>query len=196
MVVLATLTPQVETFSAEKNKSGTGGFMSNVIDIRSRLKHQNSSGLSQVDQSASVVDIGPMREERIKADRREVKRTILSEFVAVHAVIPGQGLLKVHLFDINEKGLAFDIEEQRGKYNLGEAVELRIYLNYQTYFGIHCRVANVRVLSDEGIIRHGCEFVADSANNDALSYFVKFLESVTASLRRDGGDILVSKINS
>lgn len=170
--------------------------MSQVIDIRTRLKVQNNKeNLNSTDQ-ATVTDISQARDEMINSDRREVRRTILTEFISVHSVVPGYGVLKVHLYDINDKGLSFDVEEQRGSYNVGDVVELRIYLNHQTYFKIETKVAHLRSLPEEGVVRHGCGFINDSLNNEALSYFVRFIESVTASLKKDNGDILVSKVNS
>jgi len=170
--------------------------MSQVIDIRTRLKVQNNKENSNLTNQATVTDISQARDEMINSDRREVRRTILTEFISVHSVVPGYGVLKVHLYDINDKGLSFDVEEQRGSYNVGDVVELRIYLNHQTYFKIETKVAHLRSLPEEGVVRHGCGFINDSLNNEALSYFVRFIESVTASLKKDNGDILVSKVNS
>ncbi len=170
--------------------------MSNVIDLTERLKMHNSTGIHDTSADASVVDIGQVRSRIISEDRRQVKRTILTEFISVHAVVPGHGVLRVSLYDITNHGLSFDLELGRGRYNIGDDVELRVYLNHQTYFRIDTKVAHVTEITDEGICRHGCEFVANSLNNNALKHFVQFLEGVTASLRRDGGDVLVSKINS
>lgn len=170
--------------------------MSNVIDIRKRLKYQNSTGISNGQEDANIVELTALREAAINEDRRHVKRTILTEFIAVHAIVPGFGLLKVHLYDINDKGLSFDLEAGRGRFNASEEIELRIYLNQFTYFKVDAQIANVRAVEDEGVVRHGCTFIKNSVNSEALSHFVKFLETVTASLRRDKGDILVSKINS
>ena len=143
-----------------------------------------------------MIDIGAVRDRIISEDRRQVRRTILTEFISVHAVIPERGVMRVMLYDVTEGGLSFDLESEKGHYNIGDEVELRIYLNHQTYFKIDTKVAHITESTEEGSVRHGCEFVRDSINNDALSFFVKFLESVTASLRRDGGEILVTKINS
>lgn len=173
-----------------------GVVVGNIIDISARLKSNNSSKLENFQGDSAVVDITATRDAMIKEDRRQVKRTILTEFVSVHAVVPGYGVLKVFLYDVTPNGLSFDLEANRGRYNVGDEVELRVYLNHHTFFQINTKVSNVRDIPDDGVVRHGTEFIKDSVNNDALEYFVKFLESVTASLRRDNGDILVSKINS
>jgi hypothetical protein len=170
--------------------------MSNVIDISTRLKTKKSTKIEGLQEESSVVDITATREAMINEDRRQIKRTILTEFISLHAVVPGYGVMKVFLYDLTPNGLAFDLEINRGRYNVGDEVELRVYLNHQTFFQINTKVANVRELPDDGVVRHGCVFIRNSVNNDALEYFVKFLENVTASLRRDNGDILVSKINS
>ena len=169
----------------------------NLIDITDRLKQRKESSTNEGEMSSeSVVDIVQRREEQMTEDRRQVKRTMLTEFISLHTVIPGYGLLKVLLRDITDRGLAFELEEARGHFNSGDEVEMRIYLNHQTYFKIEAKIAHVTHLADEGLYKHGCEFIKDSINNDALMHFIRFLESVTASLKKDKGDILVSKINS
>jgi hypothetical protein len=187
---------QVWTKKADRETRQTGGFMGNIIDIKSRLKHQNTSAFKGTEDVASVVDISSARDRIIEEDRRQVKRTILTEFISVHAVVPNQGVMRVFLHDITEVGLSFDLANERGHYNVGDEVELRVYLNHQTYFKIDSKVAHITELKDEGSVRHGCEFTRNSINSDALSFFIQFLESVTANLRRDGGDVLVTKINS
>ena len=167
----------------------------NIIDITERLKSKSNNSTTNTE-STEVADISEKRKELIEQDRRTVKRTILTEFISLHAVVPGYGLLKVNLADINDRGVAFDIDMNKGQYNIGDEVEMRIYLNHQTYFKIESKVAHVTQLVDEGIVRHGCVFVKDSVNNEALSHFVSFIESVTANLKKDKGDVLVSKINS
>jgi len=174
----------------------TGVKMSNVIDMTGRLKAQATSEALANMGSAEILNISEIRKRVITEDRRQVKRTILTEFIALHAVVPNKGIMKVTLYDINESGLSFDLESQRGHYNVGELVELRLYLNQSTYLTINTKVAHVTDIADEGIHRHGCGFEVESRNREALSHFVKFLESVTANLKRDGGDLLVSKINS
>ncbi|MEI7973574.1 MAG: PilZ domain-containing protein [Bdellovibrio sp.] len=173
--------------------------MGKVLDLNSRLeakKHQKSSPIPALETEEHLVNLGEMREKKIQEDRREVKRTILTEFVALHAVLPGFGLFRVLLSNINERGLAFDIEESKGSFRAGDPIELRVYLNHQTYFPIQVKVKHVQKGESEGLIRHGCEFLEDSLNEEAVQHFVAFLESVTASFRRDTGDVLVSKIQS
>lgn len=169
--------------------------MGNVIDIRARLKSSNNNE-ALAEGSASVTDITEKRTEMLKEDRRQVKRTILTEFIAVHTVVPGMGLMKVALFNINTDGLAFDIESARGHFQVGEEVAMRVYLNHQTYFPFIVKVRHVTEIADEGMHRHGAEFVKDTINDVALHHFVKFIENVSASLKHDGGDVLVSNINS
>jgi hypothetical protein len=170
--------------------------VSNVIDFTSRKKVQGAVQASSEATSAEVLNIADLRSKIISEDRRQVKRTILTEFIAMHIIVPNFGVMKVALYDITEHGVSFDLPLQHGRYNVGDNVEMRIYMNQQTYFKIQTKVAHVTEVSDEGISRHGCEFLAESTNMEALSHFVKFLECVTANLRRDSGDVLVTKINS
>lgn len=168
--------------------------MGDVIDIRSRLKGQKQTTNQKAE--GSVVDIAEMRSEILKEDRRKVKRTILTEFISVHTVVPGMGLMKVALFNINEDGVAFDIEKARGHFQVGEEVAMRVYLNHQTYFPFVIKVRHVTEIQDEEVHRHGAEFVKDTVNDVALHHFIKFIENVSASLKHDKGDVLVSNINS
>ncbi len=170
--------------------------MGQVIDLMARLLKAGTSIPVVENQAAEVVDISSARALQISEDRREVRRTVLTEFISLHAVIPGYGLLRVTLFDINDRGLSFDLEEAKGKYNVTDQIELRIYLNHQTYFPITTQVAYIKKIEDEGVYRHGCEFAKDSINNQALKYFVGFLESVTTHFRKDSGDLTITRINS
>lgn len=168
--------------------------MAKIIDITSRVKYQNSSGNSR-SSSAPVVDMTVAREEILNKDRREVKRTILTEFVGAYAVLPERGLMKVTLYDISENGIAFDLELQDGMFLEGEEVAFRVYLNHTTYFPFTVTVLNSRRLDDEAVIRHGAQFLKKTVNDVALHHFVKFIENVSAGLRKDDGDILVSNIS-
>lgn len=169
--------------------------MSNIIDLKSRMKTQNDRSEKQKE-SAHIVDISEIRSQTLDEERRKVKRTILTEFIAVHTLIPGLGLMKVSLFDIHESGVAFDIEENKGHFSIGEEVAMRVYLNAKTYFPFVVKVKHIRDVADEGVHRHGCEFVKGTINDIALHHFVKFIETVSASLKHDRGEVMVSKINS
>ncbi len=171
-----------------------GGLMGDVIDMRSRIKVKSQGSEKQAE--ASIVDISEKRSEILKEDRRKVKRTILTEFIAVHTVVPGMGLMKVTLFNINEDGLAFDIENARGHFQVGEEVAMRVYLNHQTYFPFIVKIRHVTEIQDEEVHRHGAELLKDTVNDVALNHFIKFIETVSASLKHDKGDVVVSNINS
>jgi hypothetical protein len=186
--------PKVETNFAEKRKNAFGGAMAKIIDITGRVKSQNSLEKSDTN-NTDVVDMTVAREEMINKDRRKVKRTILTEFVGAFAVLPDRGLMKITLYDISENGIAFDLEPQEGMFLEGEELAMRVYLNHSTYFPFTVTVANSRVLEEEGVIRHGAAFVKGTINDVALHHFVKFIENVSASLRKDGGDVLVSNIS-
>lgn len=168
--------------------------MAKVIDITSRVKPQNHLENTKA-AAAPVVDMTSAREEIINRDRREVKRTILTEFIGAYAVLPERGLMKVTLYDISESGIAFDLEPQEGMFLEGEEVALRMYLNHATYFPFSVKITNSRHLVDEGVIRHGAQLVKGTVNDVALHHFVKFIENVSAGLRKDDGDILVSNIS-
>lgn len=169
--------------------------MGDVIDINGRLKAQIGETTSGPE-SASVVDITQMRADVLREDSRKVKRTILTEFIAVHTVVPGRGLMKVALYDINNGGLAFDMDVNKGHFQVGEEVAMRVYLNHKTYFSFIIKIKHIHDVKDEEVHRHGAEFVKGTINDVALHHFVSFIENVCAGLKHDNGDVLVSNINS
>ncbi len=157
---------------------------------------------------ASVVDIVAKRDEIIQNERRSVKRTILNGFIGVHVVVPEirrrssafhKGLLRCSLHDISSSasgiGVSFDLEEKEGHFQPGEEVQMRIYLNHKTYFGFLVKTRSSRLIKEEAVYRHGASFVKDSFNQEAIEYFVRFIESVSASMKTDYGDVIVSNLD-
>ena len=180
---------------------------SNVIDLKTRrpAQTQSSAVVKNVNKnseplSSSVTSSGPVsvldmttrRQEMLTSERREVKRTILSEFIGAFIVVPQKGLQRVAIYDISEGGLAFDLESTLGQLSNGEEVAMRVYMNQHTYFPFIVKISNVRRIHEEGVARHGCNFLKDTINEVALTHFVKFIENVAASLQTDHGDVMVS----
>lgn len=177
---------------------------SNVIDISKRrktVKSNSKPGGSKSIKSdvgiaksvaAEILDMTERREAILSSERRQVKRTILSEFIGAFILVPEKGLQRVAIYDISENGIAFDLDLTGGGLREGEEVAMRVYLNQFTYFPFVVSIANVRALPEENVTRHGCGFVKDTPNQDALQHFVKFIETVSASLRTDHGDVMVS----
>jgi hypothetical protein len=168
--------------------------MKNVIYLTHRLEKQSKAKRKAQVAPAPVIDMTEKRQEMIAQERRQVKRTILSEFVGAFALVPRKGLLKVNLYDISENGLAFDVEAEAGHFSIGEEIAMRVYLNQQTYFPFVVRVQNVRSIEEEDAFRHGANFLKGTINDEALHHFVKFIETVSASLQSDAGDITVTNI--
>jgi hypothetical protein len=168
----------------------------NVIDMTlRRLQQLGQAPAATASGSVStVVDMTERRNEILQQERRQVRRTILSEFLGACVVLPKRGLMKVMIYDISEQGIAFDTSGDTGQFKLGEELAIRVYLNNQTYFPFVARVSNVRALADEGTFRHGANYIKGTVNEEALHHFVKFLETVSASLQRDTGDVMVSNL--
>lgn len=171
--------------------------MGKLLDINARLNSNNSgkNNLGNGSVHSAVLDMTEARQEMISRDRREVKRTILTEFVGAFVVLPEKGLMKVALYDISENGLAFESDMLDGAFLNGEEVAMRVYLNHTTYFPFTVCISNERVIEEAGTIRHGANFVKGTVNDVALHHFVKFIETVSASLKTDHGDVLVSHIS-
>ena len=149
----------------------------------------------KADSKASIVDIGAKRQEIIQEERRSVRRTILTEFIGVHTVVPGYGLQKCTLRDISVKGIAFDLAKKQGHFSPGEEVAMRVYLNHKTYFSFIVSVRSSRFVKDEGVFRHGASVMEGTANHEALEHFIRFMETVSASLKTDHGDVIVSNLD-
>lgn len=145
-------------------------------------------------ENRAVVDMTERRNAMLVDERRQVKRTILTEFVGAFIVLPQRGLLRVSLYDISDNGLAFDLDSEQGLLRTGEEVAMRVYLNQWTYFPFSVTISNARAVDEEGVGRHGASFLKGDVNHDALHHFVKFIETVSASLATDHGDVMVSNL--
>jgi hypothetical protein len=167
----------------------------NVIDLKARRPTTAPSQEKSGGHAAPILDMTGRRNEMLSHERRKVRRTILSEFIGAHIVVPERGLQKVTIYDISDEGVAFDIEDGSGKFAIGEEIGFRVYLNQQTYFPFVVKVANSRTILEEGVTRHGGLFAKGTVNDVALHHFVKFIETVSASLRTDSGDIMVSGLH-
>ncbi len=171
--------------------------MKNVIDLSKRLNKQakrQNPGVAADESDGAVIDMTEKRNEILVQERRQVRRTILSEFIGAMALVPQKGLVKVTMYDISEDGVAFDVEDKVGHFLVGEEVAMRLYLNHQTYFPFIVRIQNIRGVDEERTFRHGANFVKGTINDLALHHFVKFIESVSASLKTDSGDLMVSNL--
>lgn len=169
--------------------------MKNVIDLTHRLNKEKATRKTKASTgTAPVIDMTEKRNEILSQERRQVKRTILSEFVGAFAVVPRKGLLKVNMYDISDNGMAFDVDAEAGHFSVGEEIAMRVYLNQQTYFPFIVKIQNIRGINDENVFRHGANFQKETVNSEALFHFVKFIETVSASLQSDSGDIMVSSI--
>ncbi|MGE0634426.1 MAG: PilZ domain-containing protein, partial [Pseudobdellovibrionaceae bacterium] len=124
--------------------------MGQLIDITARLKQKanesenvkkTSSLKNQKAAKAPVFDLEEPRLKKKEEERREVKRTILSEFISAFVVLPEKGLKKVAIYDISDSGVSFDVPMEDGAFAKGEEIALRIYLNQLTYYPFIVRVA-------------------------------------------------------
>jgi PilZ domain len=165
----------------------------NVIDLKSRAR-KSTTTTETTGPAAPILDMTERRNEMLSHERRKVRRTLLSEFVGAHVIVPERGLQSVAMYDISEDGIAFDMDLGGGKFSPGDEVGFRVYLNHKTYFPFVVLVVNSREIPEEGVVRHGGKFMMGTINDVALHHFVKFVETVSASLRTDQGDVMVSGI--
>lgn len=168
----------------------------NIIDFTKLRPFQGTKKSKPVGNNvkAPVVDMTARRQEIINQERREVRRTILTGFIGAFVVVPKKGLLRVDIYDISENGIAFDLDASLGQFKRGEEVAMRVYMNQNTYFPFVATVQNVRPIEGDTANRHGLNFVKGTVNDEALYHFVKFIETVSASLEKDTGDVMVSNL--
>ncbi|MDZ4662167.1 MAG: PilZ domain-containing protein [Pseudomonadota bacterium] len=175
-----------------------GEFSNKVINFQSlKAKKQTHKvakravGAEQV----PITDITHKRQQMIAEERRNVRRTILTEFVGAFVIIPQRGLARVSLYDISDTGVSFDIDSNSGQLMIGDEIAMRVYLNNKTYFPFAIKVNHVRNMNEHMCYRHGASFVKGTINDVALHHFVKFIESVSSCLETDHGDIMISSHN-
>lgn len=154
----------------------------------------NTTATSEIE-SAEIVNFTESKQKILFHERRQVKRTILSELISSMVVIPEKGLLKVTIHDISEEGVSFDLEDSQGKFKVGEEVSLRVYLNQKTYFPIQVTVKHVTPDPEEGVVRHGAIYLKNESNHVALQHFIKFIESADFNLKNDSGDLMINRIS-
>jgi len=188
-------------FPADKDLTSGGNDLvkNNVIDLgKKRTERQPSIKAKKAPggtvEKAPLLDMTERRQEIIKEERREVKRTILTGFIGAFVVVPNHGLVRVNIYDISEDGVAFDLDADMGHFNQTEEIAMRVYMNQHTYFPFVVTIQNFRELAGGELVRHGASFVKGSVNDEALYHFVKFIETVSASLERDSGDVMVSNL--
>ncbi len=171
--------------------------MSKVIDLVPHLKTlaKNPSVHFDSQPTEQILDFESERKKLLFQERRQVKRTLLSEFMSAMVVLPEKGLLKVALYDISEEGVSFEIEAIDGEFKVGEQILMRVYLNQKTYFPIQVSVKHITADKATGLVRHGTEFIIGASNDVALQHFVKFVESASTGLKKDDGDLMVTRIS-
>lgn len=170
--------------------------MSKVIDLVPHLKTVNSAIKEPTAPTgAEVVNLSDEKQKILFHERRQVKRTILTELMSSFVVLPEKGLMKVDIHDISEEGISFDVENINGSFKIGEEITLRIYLNQKAYFPIQITIKHITPDAETETIRHGSAYLKNDDNNVALQHFVKFVESASMGLKKDLGDLMITRIS-
>jgi hypothetical protein len=176
--------------------------MGKLIDLTTRLKsvaadHSSLAPFKPAVETHEVLNYDEQKKRILFHERRQAKRTILTEFVSAMIVIPEKGLIKVGLYDISEEGISFDLDASLGQFKIDEELSIRVYLNHKTYFPMTIRVKHVTHEPIEGVVRHGTIFLRghalETSSDAALQYFIRFIETAVAQLRKDDGDLMAPK---
>lgn len=143
----------------------------------------------------NIIDIRP----KIREDRREKRRTIMSGLMNAAIIAPSIGLIRptdVHLYDISRTGISFDLPKKYG-IKKDEKLSMRLYLNPRDFFEFDILITD-HSRSIEGIdlfCRYGARFhQPDEYNKDIIKNLVNFIESVSHILNKDRGEVLFSNI--
>lgn len=192
----------------------------NVLDLTCRLRQSNKKESEESEESekvlsaktkdregakrafsgekalSSVLSLTERRQKELRQERRQVKRSLLKDFIRLQSVVPQKGLLEVFLQDISIEGVAFDTDEERGHFRKGERVALRMYITQDIYFPFTVCIRYIKsvAMGKQRVFRHGASYVKSHLNKESLIYFAKFIESATTVLRKDTGDLMVSQL--
>ncbi|MCC6276384.1 MAG: PilZ domain-containing protein [Oligoflexia bacterium] len=170
---------------------------SNIIPFTGKKTKKQDPKLEKLkaglEPSDTPIDLSARRDLAKQNDRRQVTRTVLSQFIGVFVVLKDVGLQPVSLYDISEDGLAFDLNQELGSFTIGETITMRIYLSHDMYFSFNVKVANMRSILGEAVNRHGAKVLRSSESYDAIQHFMKFLEAVASVAKKDHGDRVVSR---
>ena len=92
-----------------------------------------------------------------------------------------------HFLNLKPNSVCWDLCCGKGRHS--------IYLNQKAYFPIQVTVKHVTPDPEEGVVRHGTVYLKNEENNVALQHFVKFVESASMGLKKDSGDLMVTRIS-
>ncbi len=169
------------------------GYSQNKISNQVRAQDKSNSDVSLEE---NVIDVTNKLREQGAQDRRKAQRVMFEHLIASYVVIPNSGLVQVQIINIDEGGLAFEMDLYQGVFDKDEAIDMRFYLNGQTYFPLKLNVMYGVTDKAMGVFRAGAQFAQDTLNQEALYYFVQFLKTVAVNLKTDKGDRIVSNLSS
>ena len=160
-----------------------------------QLPRSKQSIFTESETSQDVIDIRP----KIKEDRREKRRTVMSGLMNAAIIAPSIGLIRhtdVHLYDISKTGIGFDLHKKYG-IKKDEKLSMRLYLNPRDFFEFDILITD-HSRDIEGIdlfCRYGAKFYQpDEYNKNIIKNLVNFVESVSHILHKDRGEVLFSNI--
>jgi|GEM_PF-1092720 len=184
--------PFPKTVKLNSNFMGDG-YSQNKISNQVRAQDKSNSDVSLEE---NVIDVTNKLREQGAQDRRKAQRVMFEHLIASYVVIPNSGLVQVQIINIDEGGLAFEMDLYQGVFDKDEAIDMRFYLNGQTYFPLKLNVMYGVTDKAMGVFRAGAQFAQDTLNQEALYYFVQFLKTVAVNLKTDKGDRIVSNLSS
>lgn len=127
--------------------------------------------------------------EKTGIDRRGSKRRPILESFSFFVVVPNKGFHRLRLSDLSETGVGFDydiIGEMKEAFpvKIGEAFDLRFYLNQTLFLPMHVKVARI---DDSKVIRRiGAEFtVTGTPEHEGLCALLDMLDRLAETVQFD-----------
>jgi hypothetical protein len=140
--------------------------------------------------------------ENLIFERRKTERTPLQDLESAYIYAPDNTLRKVSVQDFSQMGLAFFLACEDFPLAVGSELELRIYLNRETYFPVKIKVSNLnltnltaRELKQKSfgrVYRFGCTVDDESLNREAIEHFISFFKTINKISCKDLGDKMIS----
>jgi hypothetical protein len=130
--------------------------------------------------------------EKSGIDRRGSKRRPILESFSFFVVVPNKGFHRLRVADLSETGVGFDYdiigegEEAKEAFpvKIGEAFDLRFYLNQTLFLPMHVRVARI---DDSKVIRRiGAEFaVTGTPEHEGLCAILDMIDLLSETVQFD-----------
>lgn len=121
-------------------------------------------------------------------EKRRFPRKALKRFVGAYGVSESLGLVSVDLYDLSSEGASFDCAVSPPPFNLGDCMNLRIYVSKKNFFNVNVKISNLRKIPSKNTTRFGVAFSCKDQSRVTLYHFARFLELLSHILESEQCD--------